>query len=105
MRTVSGTAYARRLRMIAEINLDDRLSEIHAPTLLVATRKDLLVRSIREARFMAERLPNAKVRIITNAGHACLLGEAVRLADLIREWVGGEAGRQEEAAQRRGGSE
>jgi pimeloyl-ACP methyl ester carboxylesterase len=92
MRTVSSKAYARRLRLITEINLDDRLSEIHAPTLLVATRKDLLVRSIREARFMAERLPDAEVKIITNAGHACLLGDAVRLADLIHEWMSGQEG-------------
>ena len=90
MRTVSGKAYARRLRLIAEINLDERLSEIQTPTLLVATRKDLLVRSIREAQFMAERMPNAKVRIITDAGHACLLGDTVRLADLIRDWMSSE---------------
>jgi pimeloyl-ACP methyl ester carboxylesterase len=85
VRTVSGKAYGRRLRLIAELDLDDRLSEIDAPTLLVATKKDMLVQSIREARFMAERLPNAKVKIITNAGHACLLGDAVRLAALLSE--------------------
>ncbi|MEN3332139.1 MAG: hypothetical protein V7641_1504 [Blastocatellia bacterium] len=85
VRTVSGKAYGRRLRLIAELDLDDRLSEIHAPTLLVAAKKDLLVRSIREARFMAERLPNAKVKIITHAGHACLLGDAVQLAALLTE--------------------
>ena len=92
VRTVSGKAYGRRLRLIAELDLDDRLSEIHAPTLLVATKKDLLVRSIREARFMAERLPNAKVKIITKAGHACLLGDAVRLAALLTEWMNGKEG-------------
>jgi pimeloyl-ACP methyl ester carboxylesterase len=86
VRTVSGKAYGRRLRLIAELDLDDRLPEIDVPVLLVATKKDMLVRSIREARFMAERLPNAKVKIITGAGHACLLGEAVRLADLLGEW-------------------
>jgi len=94
VRSVSGKAYGRRLRLIAELDLDDRLSEIRAPVLLVATKKDMLVRSIGEARFMAERLPNAKVRIITNAGHACLLGEAVRLADLLGEWIAAEAAGQ-----------
>ena len=98
VRTVSGKAYGRRLRLIAELDLDDRLSEIHALTLLVATKKDMLVRSIREARFMAERLPNAKVKIITKAGHACLLGDAVRLADLLIEWTNEKKGRKGEGA-------
>lgn len=105
VRTVSGKAYGRRLRLIAELDLDDRLAEIDMPVLLVATKKDMLVRSIREARFMAERLPNAKVKIITDAGHACLLGEAVRLADLLGEWrpAGAEAEEQpsSRAAERR----
>jgi pimeloyl-ACP methyl ester carboxylesterase len=106
VRKVSGKAYGRRLRLIAELDLDDRLSEISAPTLLVATKKDMLVRSIREARFMAERLPSAKVKIITDAGHACLLGDAVRLADLLIEWTNGkeeEKGRGGERAKGRGG--
>jgi pimeloyl-ACP methyl ester carboxylesterase len=90
VRAVNGKAYGRRLRLIAELDLDDRLSAVHMPALLIATKKDMLVRSIREARFMAERLPNARVRIITHAGHACLLGDAVRLADLLAEWTSGK---------------
>lgn len=86
IRTVSGQAYAQRLRLVAALNLDDRLCEITAPTLLIATKKDLIVRSMREARFMAERIPNACVKILPGAGHACLLGNSVSLADLIAEW-------------------
>jgi pimeloyl-ACP methyl ester carboxylesterase len=91
VRTVNGKAYARRLRMIAEVNLDDRLAEIQAPTLLVATKKDMLVRSIREAKFMAERLPNVTVKLLTTAGHACLLSDSVRLVDFLAEWMGAKA--------------
>lgn len=90
VRTVSGKAYGRRLRLIAGLDLDDRLAEIQAPTLLIATRKDLIVRSIREARFMADRLPNVTVRLFATVGHACLLGDSVRLADLLNQWMKGQ---------------
>ena len=75
----------QRLRLIVELNVEDRLSEIQAPTLLIAGDKDLLIPSAREARSMAARMPNAKVKIIQGAGHACLLGNLVRLADLMAE--------------------
>jgi pimeloyl-ACP methyl ester carboxylesterase len=37
---------------------------------------------------MAARMPNAQVRLIPRAGHACLLGNRVRLADILAEWTG-----------------
>jgi pimeloyl-ACP methyl ester carboxylesterase len=89
LRTVEMKSYARRLRLIAEVNLEDRLAEIHTPTLFVATTKDLLVASVREARLMASRMPYAVVKIIEGAGHACLLGNRVRLSRLIQEWRAG----------------
>jgi pimeloyl-ACP methyl ester carboxylesterase len=84
-RTINPEGYARRLKLIAELDLDDRLSEIHAPTLIVAADLDLLVRSIREADFMRSRMPNASVKVIKGVGHACLLGDRVRLAELIAQ--------------------
>ncbi|MCI0491047.1 MAG: alpha/beta hydrolase [Blastocatellia bacterium] len=86
IRTVERDGYVRRLRLIAELDLDDRLSEIKVPVLLIATEKDLLVRSVAEARLMAERMPCATVKTIKGAGHACLLGNRVRLAEILDEW-------------------
>ncbi|HWP43285.1 MAG TPA: alpha/beta hydrolase [Blastocatellia bacterium] len=83
IRTVDGHGYARRLRLISELDLDERLSEIKAPTLLIASERDIVVRSAREAGLMAERIPNAQVKIIRGAGHACLLGSRVRLAEIL----------------------
>lgn len=34
---------------------------------------------------MAARMPNATVKIIKGAGHACLLSDRVRLAELLAE--------------------
>ncbi|HSE97022.1 MAG TPA: alpha/beta hydrolase [Blastocatellia bacterium] len=87
IRRIDGNGYARRLKLISELDLDDRLPEIKVPTLLIGTEHDLLVRSIREAHFMASRIPHARVRIIRGVGHACLLGSRVNLADIITEWV------------------
>jgi hypothetical protein len=36
---------------------------------------------------MASRMPNATVKIIKGAGHACLLGNRVRLSELVKEWM------------------
>lgn len=85
IRTVKRPSYLRRLQLIVELNLEDRLAEIHAPTLFIAGDKDLLIPSAREAQAMAARMPNAKVKIIKGAGHAGLLGNRVRLADLMAE--------------------
>lgn len=85
IRTVSGKAYARRLQLIAGFDIEDRLGEVQAPTVFIAGDRDFLVPSAREARAMAAKMPNATVRIIKGAGHACLLGDRVRLAELLAE--------------------
>jgi 3-oxoadipate enol-lactonase len=89
LRTIEMKSYARRLRLIAEVNLKDRLSEIQAPTLFIATTLDLLVGSVREAKFMQAQLPKAQIKIIKGAGHACLLGGRVRLEELLAAWLKG----------------
>lgn len=95
IRTVKQQGYARRLRLIAELNLEDRLCEIKSPTLFLAGDRDLLIPSVREANSMAGRMGNATVRVIRGAGHACLLGSRLKLAEILRE-TQGEAGSQPE---------
>ena len=80
---VEGEGYARRLKLIEEFDCEDRLSEIKAPTLLIAAEDDRLIPSAREALLMASRIPTATVKIIPGAGHACLLGDRVRLAEIL----------------------
>jgi pimeloyl-ACP methyl ester carboxylesterase len=91
VRGVNPEGHARRLRLIAELDIENRLSEIQAPTLFIAGSKDYLIKSVREAQAMAARTPNAVVKIIEGAGHACLLGNKVILADLLADpslWIG-----------------
>jgi pimeloyl-ACP methyl ester carboxylesterase len=83
IRTVGGEGYSRRLRLILDLDLEEQLSHIQARTLFIAGEKDRLIRSVREARLMAGRMPHAAVTTIKGAGHACLLGNRVRLAEII----------------------
>ena len=85
IRTVSAEAYARRLQLIAELNVEDRLSEIQSPALFIAGERDLVVPSVKEAQAMAALMPNARLKIIKGAGHACLMGNRVSLAELLAE--------------------
>ena len=85
IRTVKRDSYARRLKLIAEFNVEDRLHEIQAPTLFIAGGNDLLIRSAREAQEMARRMPHAVVRVIKGSGHACLMGSALNVARLLEE--------------------
>ena len=81
--TVSADAYARRLQLIKDLDLESRLSEIETPTLFIAGEKDLLIASVLEARAMAAQMPNARVTVVKGAGHACLMGSRVRLDELL----------------------
>jgi pimeloyl-ACP methyl ester carboxylesterase len=85
VRTVKRGGYVRRLQIIEKLNLENRLSEIQAPTLFIAGDRDLLIPSVEEANAMAAQMPNATVKVIRGAGHACLLGSRVRLAELLAE--------------------
>ena len=87
VRSVKREGYARRLRLVADLNIEERLSEIQAPTLFIAGERDWLVPSVREAQAMAARMPHATVKIIAGVGHACLLADRVSLASLLAEWI------------------
>lgn len=89
IRTVHAEGYARRLELIAGFDVEDRLREIQAPTLFIAGDRDLLIPSVREAHAMAARMPNATVKVICGAGHACLMGDRVRVAELLAGYSAG----------------
>jgi pimeloyl-ACP methyl ester carboxylesterase len=73
IRHVYYPAYCRRLQLVRDIDLRDRLHEIEVPTRLFASVRDKLVPSIEEARYMHSVLPNSVVYEFPNAGHALLL--------------------------------
>ncbi len=80
-----GLAYAlRTLGTGAQEPLWGRLGELTMPVLLVAGEKDAKFRRIAEQ--MAEAIgPSARTAIVPGAGHAVLLDEPARLADLVAD--------------------
>lgn len=59
----------RRIAALRAFDVDDRLGEIQTPTLVIATRDDLLVPYSRSLR-LAEGLPNANLALTIAGGHA-----------------------------------
>jgi len=83
MRHINLGAYRRRLELIRKVDLRPHLPQITVPTVLLASGRDKLVPSIREAHFMASQIPNARVYEFPEAGHALLLTPGISLADYV----------------------
>ena len=64
--------FLRRLEMIRHLDLREHLGLVQCPVSLFASSGDRVVASVRSAREMAERLPDARLEILENAGHVIL---------------------------------
>lgn len=87
IRQVHPASYLRRLELVNKIDLRPCLPRISVRTTLLASGRDKLVPSIKEAHFMAGRIPHAQVREFPDAGHALLLTPGISLADIDLEGV------------------
>lgn len=85
--------YRNRLRILKRYDVRDRLGEIGAPALFLATDEDHLVPSVEQAKMMATRVPDATLRILEGHGHGCLLAPDVDLDRILAKWRSvGDAG-------------
>jgi pimeloyl-ACP methyl ester carboxylesterase len=64
----------------------DRMGEIRCPTLVVAAAQDRL-RSIDEAREMADAIPGATLAVIEDSGHMIPIEAPQALLDVIVPWL------------------
>jgi pimeloyl-ACP methyl ester carboxylesterase len=71
-----------------------RLPEIDTPVLIIAGRRDRVV-PLRNAEFLDERLPNAKL-VVVEAGHFVWDERADEYASLIAHWVATNGGSDEQ---------
>jgi len=85
-RQIGREGYIRRLEILADYDVRDRLVDVRAPTLFLAGDRDKLVPSVREARFMSERVPDAELKILEGYGHICLINHDLSLLDHIGPW-------------------
>lgn len=79
--------YLHRLRVLLRYDIRDRLREIQAPTLFLASDRDHLVPAVAQARYMVERVPHATLRVLEGHGHICLIAPDLDLAAILAEWI------------------
>ncbi len=78
--------YIARLRILLRYDVRERLSTLRVATLFLASELDHLIPSVREGRYMAERVSGATLRILSGHGHICLIAPNLDLEQLLREW-------------------
>jgi len=81
IRTIHHPAYCRRLQLVRDSDLRDRLHELRVPVHLFASGRDKIVPSIAAARLMKSAISGATLHEFPHAGHALLLTPGFNLAD------------------------
>jgi pimeloyl-ACP methyl ester carboxylesterase len=78
--------YLARLRILQQYDVRERLGALRMPTLFLASELDHLVPSVREGRYMAERVLGATLRVLTGHGHICMIAPDFDLERLLHDW-------------------
>lgn len=77
---------AWRLSLLNEFTISvAQLRQITQPVLLLASAADHLLPSVPEAQELAQHLPNVKLIILPDSGHACLLEATINLYDIMQK--------------------
>jgi 3-oxoadipate enol-lactonase len=79
--------YLNRLRILTRYDLRTRLQDLRVPTLFLAADQDHLIPSVRQATYMAARVPHATLRVLEGHGHGCFLAPDMDLNLLLQEWM------------------
>jgi pimeloyl-ACP methyl ester carboxylesterase len=82
------TTYARQAEACIAHDTYDRLSQIGAETLIVVGDQDIFT-PVRFSRPIAERIPNARLEIVSGAGHAVYWEKPDELNELVLQFLGG----------------
>ncbi len=73
-----------RMSLLREFQLSNaQLRQISQPTLIVASERDCILDSVREAHRLSRLLPQAQIHILPESGHACLLEADVNLHQIL----------------------
>lgn len=84
---IGRTGYIRRLEILRDYDIRPHLHGIVTPTLFLASDQDQLVDAVREARYMASRMPDASVVVLEGFGHICLINHDFDLRANIEPWL------------------
>jgi pimeloyl-ACP methyl ester carboxylesterase len=75
-----------RLSLLQQFQVHpNELRRITQPVFLIGSAADRLLPSVSEVQYLVQNFPNAKMTILPDSGHACLLETDVNLYDILRE--------------------
>lgn len=84
MQSLPQATTCRRLSLLREFKVTDaQLRTVSQPVLAIAGGADRLLPSVEEAQRLANCLPNAKIVVLPESGHACLLERDVDLYQIL----------------------
>lgn len=72
-----------RMQLIKNLDVRNRLREIKVPVTLVASGRDKIVPSVKEAHYMSSLLPNARVIVLPDHGHTPLVTTTFSLLSIL----------------------
>ncbi|MFH7028878.1 MAG: alpha/beta fold hydrolase [Heteroscytonema crispum UTEX LB 1556] len=85
LRSVPPETLLWRLSLIKEFDIDEKqLHRLNQPVLLIGSAEDRLLPSLTEVTRLAEILPNNKLVVLPNSGHACLLEQGTNLYEIMQ---------------------
>lgn len=79
-------SYQSQLEAFRTFDVDDRLDSIDAETLVITGNRDVLIPP-QNSYLIAERIPNAKIRVIEGAGHIFWISHPEETARIAREFL------------------
>ncbi|HEY9607396.1 MAG TPA: alpha/beta hydrolase [Allocoleopsis sp.] len=86
MRSVPAKTANWRISLVSEFDVDETaLRRLTQPVLVIAGGADRLLPSVSEAERLVHCLPNAKMNVLPQSGHTCLLEADVNLFDILKD--------------------
>jgi len=86
MRSIPPETVTWRVSMVSEFNIDEtQLRRLTQPVLLIAGGADQLLPSVDEVERLVNDFPNAKMIVLPQCGHTCLLEKDVHLFQIMKE--------------------
>jgi len=75
-----------QLAAITGFDAEARVSQIQAPTLVVGCAEDRVM-PVENSRFLAERIPNARLVVLKGCGHLCPIEKAQEFNEVVLEFL------------------
>ena len=86
MRSVPPETIRWRISLLREFYIDEyKLRDLNLPILLIASANDRLLPSTSEAIRLGNIFPDAKIIILPESGHACLLEKDINLYEILHQ--------------------